>query len=79
LAKERENGGLYAVDSHTPSTITSHKPGYLVKENEVIVGYQTDEPLKRAIKPFGGLGMVRNALKAVHVPMDENVDHIFSL
>ena len=78
LAKERENGGLYDVDPHTPSTITSHKPGYLDKENEVIVGYQTDEPLKRAIKPFGGVNMVKNALKAVNVPMDKNVEHIFS-
>ncbi|ORX37463.1 PFL-like glycyl radical enzyme, partial [Piromyces finnis] len=78
LAKERENGGLYDVDPHTPSTITSHKPGYLDKENEVIVGYQTDEPLKRAIKPFGGVNMVKNALAAVNVPMDENIEHIFS-
>ena len=78
LAKERENGGLYDVDPHTPSTITSHKPGYLDKENEVIVGYQTDEPLKRAIKPFGGVNMVKNALKAVDVPMDKNVEHIFT-
>ena len=78
LAKERENGGLYDVDPHTPSTITSHKPGYLDKENEVIYGYQTDEPLKRAIKPFGGVNMVKNALKAVDVPMDKNVEHIFT-
>eukprot|EP00833_Pecoramyces_ruminatium_P003359 jgi/Orpsp1_1/1177391/evm.model.c7180000061286.1 len=78
LAKERENGGLYDVDPHTPSTITSHQPGYLDKENEVIYGYQTDVPLKRAIKPFGGVNMVKNALKAVNVPMDENVEHIFT-
>ena len=78
LAKERENGGLYDVDPHTPSTITSHKPGYLDKENEVIYGYQTDEPLKRAIKPFGGVNMVKNALKAVNVPMDKNVEHVFT-
>jgi len=78
LAKERANGGLYDVDPHTPSTITSHKPGYLDKENEVIYGYQTDVPLKRAIKPFGGVNMVRNALKAVNVPMDKEVEHIFT-
>lgn len=78
LQKERDNGGLLDVDPHTPSTITSHAPGYLDKENEVIVGYQTDAPLKRAIKPFGGLGMVRNALKAINVPMDMEVDKIFS-
>ena len=78
LAKERANGGLYDVDPHTPSTITSHKPGYLDKENEVIVGYQTDVPLKRAIKPFGGVNMVKNALKAVNVPMDKEVEHIFT-
>jgi len=78
LAKERANGGLYDVDPHTPSTITSHKPGYLDKENEVIYGYQTDVPLKRAIKPFGGVNMVKNALKAVNVPMDKEVEHIFT-
>ncbi len=78
LAKERANGGLYDVDPHTPSTITSHKPGYLDKENEVIYGYQTDVPLKRAIKPFGGVNMVKNALKAVNVPMDKKVEHIFT-
>ncbi|OUM67318.1 hypothetical protein PIROE2DRAFT_50693, partial [Piromyces sp. E2] len=78
LAKERANGGLYDVDPHTPSTITSHKPGYLDKDNEVIYGYQTDVPLKRAIKPFGGVNMVKNALKAVNVPMDKEVEHIFT-
>jgi len=46
------------VDTHTISTITSHKPGYIDKELEVIVGLQTDEPLKRAIMPFGGIRMV---------------------
>src|SRR4051794_39639244 len=50
---EREKG-VYDVDQHTPSTITSHAPGYIDEGNELIVGLQTDAPLKRAIMPNGG-------------------------
>lgn len=51
LAEERENNGVRSLDNVTVSTITSHKAGYIDKENELIVGLQTDELLKRAIKP----------------------------
>ena len=50
--------------SQIPSSITAHAPGYIDRENEIIVGLQTDAPLKRAIMPNGGLRMVVNALKA---------------
>ena len=52
MKKERDNGGVLDIDSHTISTITSHKPGYIDRENEEIVGLQTDTPLKRAIMPL---------------------------
>ena len=52
--KERENGGVLDVDVHTPSTITSHQPGYLDKDKEQIVGVQTDEPFKRSINLSAG-------------------------
>jgi formate C-acetyltransferase len=54
--------GISGVDPHLPSTITAFGPGYIDKEKEVIVGLQTDEPLKRAIKPLGGINMVKAAL-----------------
>ena len=53
LEEERANNGVRSLDHTTVSTITSHKAGYIDKENELIVGLQTDELLRRAIKPFG--------------------------
>ena len=64
LRRERENGGVLKIDTETVITPTSFGPGYLDRENEIIVGLQTDEPLKRACNPFGGMRMVRDACKA---------------
>lgn len=63
LAEERANNGVRSLDPSTVSTITSFAPGYIDKENEVIVGLQTDEVLRRAIKPFGGIKVVEKACR----------------
>ncbi|GIM88962.1 formate C-acetyltransferase [Paractinoplanes toevensis] len=60
--EERERG-VYDVDPDTPSTITSHRPGYIDRDAELIVGLQTDAPLRRAIIPNGGWRMVESSLK----------------
>lgn len=77
MKAEREKGGVLDIDEKTISTITSHKPGYIDKDLETIVGLQTDEPLKRAIMPFGGIRMVRSSLKAYNRTMDPDVERVF--
>ncbi|RUT36206.1 formate C-acetyltransferase [Paenibacillus zeisoli] len=76
--KERDNGGVLDVDVNTPSTIVSHKPGYLDKEKEQIVGVQTDAPFKRSIQPFGGIRMMIDACEAYGFKMPEEVINIFN-
>ena len=75
--EEREKG-VYDVDAKTPALITAHAPGYIDKDNEVVVGLQTDAPLKRAIMPFGGYRMVENALKTYGYEIDPTVQEIFT-
>jgi len=75
--EEREKG-VYDVDWQTPASITSHGPGYIDKDNEVIVGLQTDAPLKRAIMPFGGWRMVVKELETYGYPVDPELEKIFS-
>lgn len=74
---ERQRSGVYDIDSKTISTITSHAPGYIDRDLEQIVGLQTDEPLKRAIMPFGGIRLVRSELKAYGREMDPEVERVF--
>lgn len=74
---ERDRGGVYDIDEHTISTITSHKPGYINRELEVIVGVQTDEPLKRAIMPFGGIRLVHTELETYHRELPKEIDDVF--
>jgi len=78
LSVERERGGMYDIDSETISTITSHGPGYIDKNLETIVGLQTDEPLKRAIMPFGGIRLIHTELKAYGREVPERVQDIFT-
>ena len=77
FADERKKGVL-AVDAAAPSTLLAHKPGYIDRENEVIVGLQTDQPFKRAIFPFGGLRMVEAGLKAAGFDPDPAVHEAFT-
>ena len=78
LAEERANNGVRSLDPSTVSTITSFAPGYIDKENEVIVGLQTDEVLRRAIKPFGGIKAVEKACRENGVEVDPKVKDIFT-
>lgn len=77
LFPEERRRGVLDVDTATPSTITSHAPGYIDRERELIVGLQTDAPLKRAIMPNGGLRMVENSLRAYGYEADPFVTKVF--
>lgn len=74
---ERERNGVYDIDEKTISTIVSHPVGYIDRELEQIVGLQTDEPLKRAIMPFGGIRLVYTELEAYGKQMDPEVANVF--
>lgn len=78
LAAERKAGGVLAIDTDTVTTITSHQPGYIDKDNEVIVGLQTDEPLKRAINPWGGIRMTVQAAKQYGYEVNPDVVRTFT-
>ncbi|MSE06443.1 formate acetyltransferase, partial [Lactobacillus salivarius] len=75
--KERAHGGPLEADTKVVSTITSHKPGYLDKSLEKIVGLQTDKPMKRALMPYGGIRMAKGALKAYGFDIDPETDFVF--
>lgn len=77
LKEERSRGGIYDIDESVISTITSHNPGYIDKSLEQIVGVQTDEPLKRAIMPFGGIRLVYNQLDAYDKKLPEDIGNVF--
>ena len=68
--RDEQKKGVLAVDAETPSTLLAHDAGYIDRDNELIVGLQTDQPFKRAIFPFGGLRMVEAGLKAAGFPAD---------
>ena len=78
LAEERANNGVRSLDPSTVSTITLFAPGYIDKNNEVIVGLQTDEVLRRAIKPFGGIKVVEKACRENGTEVDPKVKDIFT-
>ena len=75
--RERELG-VYDIDTMTPGSITSHGPGYVDRDLELVVGLQTDAPLKRAIMPNGGWRMVQDALAAYGYAADPRVAEIFT-
>ncbi|WP_033826719.1 formate C-acetyltransferase [Bacillus andreraoultii] len=76
--KEREAGGVLDADTKVVSTITSHGPGYLNKDIETIVGFQTDKPFKRSLMPFGGIRMAKTALESYGFELDKEIEHIFT-
>lgn len=76
--KEREAGGVLDMDTKIVSTITSHDPGYLNKDLEKIVGFQTDKPFKRSLQPFGGIRMAMNACEQNGYTVDPEVVKIFT-
>ncbi|MFN3866129.1 MAG: formate C-acetyltransferase [Demequina sp.] len=78
LFPEEREKGVYDIDATTPSSITAHAPGYVLDGEDVIVGMQTDAPLKRAIMPFGGWRMVANALETYGYQVDPELEKIFT-
>lgn len=78
LLQERANNGCLAIDVETISSINAFKPGYINKEDEVIVGLQTDQLLKRAMKPFGGIKLVESAVKERGLEVSDRVLDIFN-
>ena len=77
MSKIEIEKGIYDVDTKTVSGINAYKPGYLIKKDEVIVGFQTDKPLKRIVNPFGGMRMVKQALDAYGYKLDPSVEEYF--
>ena len=77
FAQERKNGGVLDIDTETVSTINGYAPGYIDKENELIVGVQTDAPLKRGVNPFGGMRMCVSACEAYGHTLSDSVKDKF--
>lgn len=75
---EKLYGGVLDIDTETVSTPTAYAPGYIDKENEIIVGMQTNRPLKRGVNPFGGIRMARQACKAYGYKLSEKIENEFS-
>ena len=77
FALERQFGGVLEIDTATVSSLTSYSPGYIDKENEIIVGLQTNRPLKRGVCPFGGIRMARQACEAYGYKLSEKIEEEF--
>ncbi len=75
--KERLAGGVLDIDTETVSSLTSYAPGYIDKENELIVGMQTDSPLRRGVSPFGGIRMARQACAAYGYKLSDKIEDEF--
>jgi formate C-acetyltransferase len=76
--QERDNGGVLDMDTEIVSAITSHGPGYLDQSKEKIVGFQTDQPFKRSMQPFGGIRMAKAACEAYGYELNKEVEKIFT-
>lgn len=75
---EQQFGGVLDIDTYTATSLTNFGPGYLDKDEEIIVGLQTDRPLKRGVNPFGGLNMTRKACKAYGYTLSDKVEKEFT-
>ena len=78
LMEEELNRGVLDVDTRNISGIDNFEPGYLDKDNEIIVGFQTDAPLKRMINPYGGIRMVEQSLKAYGYTISDDLSSVFN-
>ena len=78
LLKEELKKKVLDIDVNHVSGINNYAPGYIERENEVIVGLQTDAPLKRIVNPYGGIRMVYNALNAYNYTLNEDIDKHFN-
>jgi len=78
FALERQFGGVLDIDTATVSSLKSYSPGYVDKDNELIVGLQTNRPLKRGVNPFGGMRMVRQACEAYGYKLSSKVEEEFT-
>ncbi len=77
LFLEERDKGILDAETKVPAGITAHGAGYLDKDLEKILGFQTDKPLKRSIMPFGGLRVVQNALDAYGYALDKETEEVF--
>ena len=77
IKQERENGGVLKVDASRIMTATAFDPGYIDKDRDIVVGLQTDEPLKRGICPFGGIRMARQSAEAYGEKIADDVEEVF--
>ncbi len=77
FALERQFGGVLDIDTATVTSLTSYSPGYIDKDNEIIVGMQTNRPLKRGVNPFGGIRMARQACEAYGYKLSDKVEEEF--
>ena len=75
--EERKKGGVLDIDTQTVTSLTSYGAGYIDKENEIIVGLQTDSPLKRGVNPFGGIRMARQACTAYGYQLSDKIEQEF--
>lgn len=78
LMKEEAKKGIIDAETSVPSTVTAFGPGYLDKDNEIIVGFQTDKPLKRGIMPNGGIRVVKKALESYGYTLDKKTEEIYT-